>query len=169
MAFALCGAGACLSITLLVASSGAENVTAGNQLLVPAFAAVDLGAVLFGRPSVGATLAGTLLMSAMLNGFTLRAIPFYHYSDAFVRTVLILAIAGFAPRVTAALGQAFRRKPGARAWPILDTPSAGRRPAPGPTCGASSPCAASSSCSPPCRPSSRSCARPSRARPTSTR
>lgn len=42
-AFAICGMMACLSITLLVASSGA-NVTAGNQLLMPAFAAVYLGA-----------------------------------------------------------------------------------------------------------------------------
>ncbi|WP_210526167.1 ABC transporter permease [Rubellimicrobium arenae] len=113
VAFALSGAGACLAITLLVASSGAANVTAGNQLLMPAFAAVYLGAALFGRPSVGATLAGTLLMSAMLNGFTLLAIPYY-YSDAIVSTVLILAIAGFDPRITAVLGQPFRRTSEAR-------------------------------------------------------
>lgn len=104
-AFAICGMMACLSITLLVASSGAANVTAGNQLLMPAFAAVYLGAALFGRPSVGATLAGTLLMSAMLNGFTLLAIPYY-YSDAIVSTVLIVAIAVFDPRVSAMLTHA---------------------------------------------------------------
>ena len=98
-AFAICGMMACLSITLLVASSGAANVTAGNQLLMPAFAAVYLGAALFGRPSVGATLAGTLMMSTMLNGFTLLAIPYY-YSDAIVSTVLIAAIALFDPRVS---------------------------------------------------------------------
>jgi len=98
-AFAICGMMACLSITLLVASSGAANVTAGNQLLMPAFAAVYLGAALFGRPSIGATLAGTLTMSIMLNGFTLLAIPYY-YSDAIVSTVLILAIALFDPRVS---------------------------------------------------------------------
>lgn len=101
-AFAICGGMACLSITLLVASSGAANVTAGSQLLMPAFAAVYLGAALFGRPSIGATLAGTMLMSAMLNGFTLLAIPYY-YSDAIVSTVLILAIACFDPKVSAAL------------------------------------------------------------------
>lgn len=98
-AFAICGMAACLSITLLVASSGAANVTAGNQLLMPAFAAVYLGAALFGRPSIGATLAGTLMMSTMLNGFTLLAIPYY-YSDAIVSTVLIAAIALFDPRVS---------------------------------------------------------------------
>ncbi|MBB3948503.1 ribose/xylose/arabinose/galactoside ABC-type transport system permease subunit [Rhizobium skierniewicense] len=102
-AFALCGAMSCLAITLLVASSGAANVTAGNQLLMPAFAAVYLGAALFGAPSIPATLAGTLLMSAMLNGFTLLAIPYY-YSDAIVSLVLIAAISIFDPKLTAALG-----------------------------------------------------------------
>lgn len=97
-AFTICGVCAALSITLLIASSGAANVTAGGQLLMPAFAAVFLGAALFGRPSILATMAGTLLMSTMLNGFTLLAIPYY-YSDAIVSTVLILAISTFDPRV----------------------------------------------------------------------
>lgn len=110
-AFAVCGLMACLSITLLVASSGAANVTAGNQLLMPAFAAVYLGAALFGRPSVGATLAGTLMMSTMLNGFTLLAIPYY-YSDAIVSTVLIAAIAIFDPRVSDRLARAVTLRKG---------------------------------------------------------
>lgn len=101
-AFAICGAMSCLAITLLVASSGAANVTAGSQLLMPAYAAVYLGAALFGAASVPATIAGTLLMSAMLNGFTLMAVP-YFYSDAIVSTVLIVAIAAFDPKVSAAL------------------------------------------------------------------
>lgn len=108
-AFAICGVCACLAIVLLVASSGAANVTAGTQLLMPAFAAVYLGAALFGRPSVPATLAGTMMMSLMLNGFTLLAIPYY-YSDAIVSTVLILAITLFDPRVSSALRNAFARK-----------------------------------------------------------
>lgn len=103
-AFAICGALSCLAITLLVASSGAANVTAGNQLLMPAYAAVYLGAALFGAASVPATVAGTLLMSAMLNGFTLLAVPYY-YSDAIVSIVLISAIALFDPRI----GEALRR------------------------------------------------------------
>lgn len=111
VAFALSGMMACLAITLLVASSGAANVTAGNQLLMPAFAAVYLGAALFGRPSIGATLAGTLLMSMMLNGFTLLAIPYY-YSDAIVSTVLITAIAIFDPRVSALLRRGAGRRKG---------------------------------------------------------
>lgn len=108
-AFAICGVCACLAIVLLVASSGAANVTAGTQLLMPAFAAVYLGAALFGRPSVPATLAGTMMMSLMLNGFTLLAIPYY-YSDAIVSTVLILAITLFDPRVSSALRNAVARK-----------------------------------------------------------
>ncbi len=109
-AFAICGAMACLAITLLVASSGAANVTAGSQLLMPAFAAVYLGAALFGAPSIPATLAGTLLMSAMLNGFTLLAIPYY-YSDAIVSTVLIVAIGIFDPKLTSLLGGLFPSRP----------------------------------------------------------
>lgn len=109
-AFALCGAMACLAITLLVASSGAANVTAGSQLLMPAFAAVYLGAALFGAPSIPATLAGTLLMSAMLNGFTLLAIPYY-YSDAIVSTVLIVAIGMFDPKLTSFVGGLFSSRP----------------------------------------------------------
>ena len=105
-AFALCGLCASLAVVLLVASSGAANVSAGTQLLMPAFAAVYLGAALFGRPSVMATLAGTLLMSMMLNGFTLLAIPYY-YSDAIVSTVLIAAVTVFNPRISAALGDLF--------------------------------------------------------------
>ncbi len=99
-AFALSGTLACLATTLLVASSGASNVTVGNQLLMPAYAAVYLGAALFGRASVVATLAGTLLMSAMLDGFTLMAVPYY-YSDAIVSLVLIGAIVLFDPRTLA--------------------------------------------------------------------
>jgi len=102
VAFGLCGLLACLAILLLVASSGASNVSAGNQLLMPAFAAVYLGAALMGAPSVPATLAGTLLMSMMLTGFTLLAVPYY-YSDAIVSAVLITAIAAFDPKLAGAL------------------------------------------------------------------
>jgi len=98
MAFALCGSLACMATTLLVASSGAANVTVGVQLLMPAYAAVYLGAALFGRPSILASLAGAALMSSMLNGFTLLAVPYY-YSDAIVAVVLIMTIALFDPKI----------------------------------------------------------------------
>jgi ribose transport system permease protein len=102
LAFIICGVTGCLAIMLLVASAGASDVTAGNQLLMPAFAAVYLGAALFGRPSVPATMAGTLLMSMMLSGFVLLATPYY-YSDAIVSTVLIVAILAFDPGILRAV------------------------------------------------------------------
>lgn len=115
-AFALSGTLACLATTLLVASSGASNVTVGNQLLMPAYAAVYLGAALFGRASVAATLAGTLLMSAMLDGFTLMAVPYYD-SDAIVSLVLVGAIALFDPRTLAAAARL--RLPASRPREVL--------------------------------------------------
>ncbi|WP_246786846.1 ABC transporter permease [Bradyrhizobium sp. USDA 3458] len=101
-AFAICGALTCLAMVLHVASSGVANVSSGNQILMPAYAAVYLGAALFGAASVPATLAGALLMSALLNGFTLLTVPYY-YSDAVVSAVLIMAIAVFDPRLLASL------------------------------------------------------------------
>jgi simple sugar transport system permease protein/ribose transport system permease protein len=106
LAFAICGLTSCLAITLLVASAGASDVTSGNQLLMPAFAAVYLGAALFGRPSVPATMAGTMLMSMMLSGFVLLAVPYY-YSDAIVSAVLIAAILVFDPRIADSLRNSF--------------------------------------------------------------
>ena len=106
LAFAICSVTACLAIALLVASAGAADVVAGNQLLMPAFAAVYLGAALFGRPSVPATMAGTLLMSMMLSGFVLLAVPYY-YSDAIVSTVLIAAILAFDPNILEAARRGF--------------------------------------------------------------
>ncbi|MGD1038043.1 MAG: ABC transporter permease [Roseiarcus sp.] len=103
-AYCLCGGLACLGVVLLCASAGDASTSAGGQLLMPAYAAVYLGAALFGMPSVGATLAGTLLMAAMLNGFTLMTVPYY-YSDAIVSVVLVSAIAAFNPRLAASLGR----------------------------------------------------------------
>jgi ribose transport system permease protein len=108
-AFSICAALTCLAVVLLCASSGTADVSSGNTLLMPAYAAVYLGAALFGAPSVGATLAGTLLMSAMLNGFTLVNVPYY-WSDSIVSTVLIVAILAFDPRLGAHLRQRLRNR-----------------------------------------------------------
>lgn len=86
------------------AEAGQADPSAGDGFLTPAFASVYLGAALFGTASVPATFAGTLLISAMLNGFTLLSVPYY-YSDAIISVVLIGAIAIFDPRFV----QAFRR------------------------------------------------------------
>ena len=106
-AFCACGMMSCLAILLLVASSGASNMNAGDQLLMPAYAAVYLGAALMGAPSIPATLAGTLLTSMMLDGFTLLAVPYY-YSGAVISIVLMLAIVIFDPRLVGVLGRLAR-------------------------------------------------------------
>ena len=79
------------------AEAGQADPSAGDGFLTPAFASVYLGAALFGTASVPATFAGTLLISAMLNGFTLLSVPYY-YADAIVAVVLIVAIGAFDAR-----------------------------------------------------------------------
>ena len=91
------------------AEAGQADPSAGDGFLTPAFASVYLGAALFGTASIPATFCGTLLISAMLNGFTLLSVPYY-YGDAIISIVLIGAIAVFDPRFT----QAFRRLTRAR-------------------------------------------------------
>jgi ribose transport system permease protein len=86
------------------AEAGQADPSAGDGFLTPAFASVYLGAALFGTASVPATFAGTLLISSMLNGFTLLSVPYY-YSDAIISIVLVSAISVFDPRFI----QAFRR------------------------------------------------------------
>ncbi|WP_151719473.1 ABC transporter permease [Gemmobacter serpentinus] len=105
-AFVMCGALACWAAVMLSAQSGRSDVTAGNGFLMPAYASVFLGAALFGRPSAPATFAGALLISIILNGCTLLAIPYY-YSDAIISAILITAIAIFDPRIVAALRRVF--------------------------------------------------------------
>lgn len=98
------------------AEAGQADPSAGDGFLTPAFASVYLGAALFGTPSVPATFAGTLLISAMLNGFTLLSVPYY-YADAIISVVLISAIAFFDPRFAQALRRLTRagRPEGVRA------------------------------------------------------
>jgi len=84
------------------AEAGQADPSAGDGFLTPAFASVYLGAALFGTASVPATFAGTLLISTMLNGFTLLSVPYY-YADAIISAVLIGAIAVFDPRFAQAL------------------------------------------------------------------
>jgi len=101
-AFGICAAMSCWAGILHCAEAGQADVDAGSTFLMPAWASVYLGAALFGVPSIPATFAGTLLISMMLNGFTLLSVPYY-YSDAIVSFVLIAAIAVFDPRVGAIL------------------------------------------------------------------
>jgi len=97
-AFGICAALAALAMVLFVAATGAAYVSSGSQILLPAYTAVYLGAALFETASIPATLAGILLTSMMLNGFSVLSVPYY-YSDAIVSFVLIVAITVFDPRL----------------------------------------------------------------------
>jgi ribose transport system permease protein len=102
LAFVISGAMSCWAGVLHCAEAGQADVDAGSTFLMPAYASVYLGAALFGTASVPATFAGTLLISTMLNGFTLLSVPYY-YSDAIISVVLIAAISIFDPRIGASL------------------------------------------------------------------
>jgi len=95
-------AGALVGVAMLIQISGigSSRVTSGSQILLPAYTSVYLGAALLGRPSILATLVGSLIMTMLLNGFTLLSVPYY-YSDAVVSLVLILAIVLFDPQFLA--------------------------------------------------------------------
>lgn len=105
LAFGVCGALVGLAMALQVSGIGSSRVTAGGQILLPAYSAVYLGAALMGRPSIFATLSGVLIMTMLLNGFTLLSVPYY-YSDAVVSLVLIVAITVFDPKILAVFGRA---------------------------------------------------------------
>lgn len=96
--FAICGALTALAMVLHVSGIGSARVTAGGQIMLPAYTSVYLGAALLSRPSVPATLVGAFLMTLLLNGFTLMSVPYY-YSDAVVSLILIVAIVMFDPRI----------------------------------------------------------------------
>jgi ribose transport system permease protein len=96
--YALCGTSVGLAMVLVVSSIGGARVTSGSQILLPAYASVYLGAALFGRPGVPATIAGALIMYMILNGLTLLNIPYY-FSDVILSSILIAAIAFFDSRV----------------------------------------------------------------------
>ena len=111
--FAICGALVGLAMVLNVAALGAAYVNTGNRVLLPSYTAVYLGAAFFGSPTIPATLAGTLLMAMLLNGFTILSVPYY-YSDAIISSILIIAIAIFSPQTLIFLRQAgnlFSRAP----------------------------------------------------------
>lgn len=91
-AFCLCAALATMAAIIITSGGGKADLRVGVNFLMPAYAAVFLGAALFGRPSAQATLLGTLFMSTIVNGFTLLGVPFY-YGDAVVSATLLIALA----------------------------------------------------------------------------
>lgn len=97
-AFGICGGLVGLAMLLHVSGIGSSRVSAGGQILLPAYTSVYLGAALLGRASIPATFIGVMIMTMLLNGFTLLSVPYY-YSDAVVSLILIAAIVLFDPRI----------------------------------------------------------------------
>ena len=87
-----------LCATLFIAETGRAVPTSGTGFLMPAYAAVFIGSAFFGAPSVLATLAGTLLVTTILNGLTLLNVPYY-FSDGVVSFVMLASIVFFDRRM----------------------------------------------------------------------
>lgn len=79
-AYAICGAAAGLAAVLLVARTGAADPNVGTSLLLQSIAAAVLGGASLkgGRGSVVGSAVGALLLTSLLNGFTLLQVsPFF--------------------------------------------------------------------------------------------
>ncbi|WP_247221858.1 ABC transporter permease [Shinella oryzae] len=98
LAFVACGVTCVLAVLLILAESGTADTNEGANLLMPAYAGVFLGTALMGRTSVMATLAGTFLITMLLDGFSLLGIPFY-YSDGVVSAILLAGVVFFDARL----------------------------------------------------------------------
>lgn len=97
-AFAVCAATAVLAVVLILAESGTADTNEGANFLMPAYAAVFLGAALLGGASIPATLAGTALITILLDGFSLLGVPYY-YSDGVVSIILLAGVVLFDERL----------------------------------------------------------------------
>lgn len=107
-AFVICAVMMVFAATLVIAQGGRSEPIAGNGFLMSAYASVLLGAALFERPGVIPTFAGTLLISMILNGFTLISVPYY-WSNAVVSSVLILGVVVFDSRTGGSVRRALSR------------------------------------------------------------
>ena len=97
LAFVICAMTSVLAVILILAESGTADTNEGANLMMPAYAGVFLGAALMGRTSILATLAGTFLITMLLDGFSLLGIPFY-YSDGVVSFILLAGVIAFDQR-----------------------------------------------------------------------
>ena len=90
-AFIFCAVLASLGAILGNASQGSGSVRVGMVYLLPAYATIFLGSAVFRKPTVYGTFLAALFIAAMLNGFTLMAVPYY-YSDFIIGLVLLIAL-----------------------------------------------------------------------------
>ena len=97
LAYVLCAICTVLAVLLILAESGNAETNKGAKLLMPAYAGVFLGAAMMAGTSVLATFAGILLITMLLDGFSLLGVPYY-YSDAVVSLILLLGVLAFSDR-----------------------------------------------------------------------
>ncbi len=90
-AFMVCAVLTSLGAIMGNASQGSGSVRVGMVFLLPAYATAFLGNAVFKRPTIYGTFLAALFIGAMLNGFTLLAMPYY-YSDFIIGIVLIIAL-----------------------------------------------------------------------------
>jgi ribose/xylose/arabinose/galactoside ABC-type transport system permease subunit len=106
-AFGICALTSVLAVVLLIASSGNASTNHGATLLMPAYAGVFLGAALLGGASIPATFVGTVVITVLLDGFSLLGVPYY-YSDGMVSAILLAGVIAFDERIRTRLASAAR-------------------------------------------------------------
>ena len=72
-------------------------MTGVQTCALPIYAGVYLGAALLGGASVPASLLGTLVITVLLDGFSLLRVPYY-YGDGVVSLILLAGVVVFDER-----------------------------------------------------------------------
>ncbi|MDP3342240.1 ABC transporter permease [Frigidibacter sp.] len=94
LAYVMCAICTVLAVLLILAESGNAETNKGANLMMPAYAGVFLGAAILGGTSVLATLGGILLITMLLDGFSLMGVPYY-YSDGVISLILLAGVLAF--------------------------------------------------------------------------
>ncbi|CAM5323474.1 ribose ABC transporter permease [Frigidibacter albus] len=94
LAYVLCAICTVLAVLLILAELGNAETNKGANLMMPAYAGVFLGAAILGGTSVLATLGGILLITMLLDGFSLMGVPYY-YSDGVISLILLAGVLAF--------------------------------------------------------------------------
>lgn len=94
LAYMLCAVATVLAVLLILAESGNAETNKGANLMMPAYAGVFLGAAIMGGTTVLSTFAGILLITMLLDGFSLMGVPYY-YSDGVVSLILLMGVIAF--------------------------------------------------------------------------
>ena len=93
IAFALCGAMACVTGMLIASRVGSANTTAGDGYFLQSYAAVFIGCTVSrkGVPNVLGTLVGAAILGVLANGLTMLQMPTY-MQDIITGAIIILAV-----------------------------------------------------------------------------